>query len=84
MEFSELLGLDHILHIEASNVVNSRLGMSTFGPKLETYCNHDLKGTLVPVVIQLGSHHTQTHIYNSTHIHTQSRISHTHSQTHFT
>lgn len=33
MGLAELLGLDHILHIEASSVV---VGMSTFGPKFKT------------------------------------------------
>lgn len=37
MGLAELSGLDHILHVEASSVVDSRLGMSTFGPKLMTH-----------------------------------------------
>ena len=36
MGLAELPGLDHILHVEASSVMDSRLGMSTFGPKLKT------------------------------------------------
>ena len=51
MGLAKLSGLDHILHVEASSVVDSRLGMSTLGQNWRL--NYDHEGTWVPVVIQL-------------------------------
>ena len=78
MGLAELSGLDQTLHVEASSVVKSRLGMSNFGPKWKTQpwpwgyfssCSNPIR----------QPSHTNTHI----HTHTV-WYSHGHSQIHFT